>query len=39
VPKELADALAEDFSASIKYLRDRSAGRDPKAPVHTGHGY
>lgn len=37
--RELADALAEDFSASIKYLRARSAGKDPVAPVHTGHGY
>jgi glutamate decarboxylase len=37
--RELAGALAEDFSASIKYLRARSAGKDTKAPVHTGHGY
>jgi len=37
--RELVDALAEDFTASIKYLRKRAAGHNPKPPVHTGHGY
>ena len=37
--RELADALAEDFSASIKYLRKRGATKDAGPPAHTGHGY
>ena len=37
--RELVDALAEDFSASIDYLRSRAAGNNPTPPVHTGHGY
>ncbi len=37
--RELVDALCDDFEASINYLRARSAGHEPKPPVHTGHGY
>ncbi len=37
--RELVDALAEDFSASIDYLRSSAAGNNPTPPVHTGHGY
>jgi glutamate decarboxylase len=37
--RELVDALAEDFAASIEYLRQRAAGNSPKEAVHTGHGY
>jgi glutamate/tyrosine decarboxylase-like PLP-dependent enzyme len=37
--RELADALADDFSASIKYLRQRAAKKDVGPPTHTGHGY
>ena len=37
--RELADALADDFDDSIKYLRERAAGESPVQPVHTGHGY
>jgi glutamate decarboxylase len=37
--RELVDALADDFRASIDYLRKRSAGHDVAPPVHTGHGY
>src|SRR5688500_3911775 len=35
--RELADALADDFDDSIKYLRERAAGGAPDHPVHTGH--
>ena len=37
--RELVDALVDDFSASIDFLRSRAAGGDPEPPVHTGHGY
>ena len=37
--RELVDALADDYRASIEYLRKRGAGHDVAAPVHTGHGY
>lgn len=37
--RELADALADDVSASIAYLRKRAAGHDVAQPVHSGHGY
>ena len=37
--RELVDALGSDFADSINYLRQRAAGKDPVAPVHTGHGY
>jgi glutamate decarboxylase len=37
--RELADALADDFSASIKYLRAKSGGKTPGPPSHTGHRY
>ncbi len=37
--RELVDALADDFSTSIEYLRKRSAGIDSGPPSHTGHGY
>jgi glutamate decarboxylase len=37
--RELVDALADDFAASITFLRERSAGRDVRQPVHSGHGY
>ncbi|MEX1219402.1 MAG: glutamate decarboxylase [Solirubrobacterales bacterium] len=37
--RELVDALADDFSASIKYLRQRGTTKDPGPPAHTGHGY
>jgi glutamate decarboxylase len=37
--RELADALADDFHASITDLRSRSAGRTVRQPIHSGHGY
>ena len=37
--RELADALADDFHASITDLRSRSAGRTVRQPTHSGHGY
>lgn len=37
--RELADALAEDFAASIADLRKRGRGEDVDRPVHSGHGY
>jgi glutamate decarboxylase len=37
--RELVDALADDFHASIADLRKRSGGQDVPRPVHTGHGY
>jgi glutamate decarboxylase len=37
--RELVDALADDFRASIDDLRKRSAGHDVPQPVHSGHGY
>ena len=37
--RELVDALADDFAASIAFLRERSAGREVRQPVHSGHGY
>jgi hypothetical protein len=37
--RELVDALADDFAASIDFLRERSAGRAVRQPVHSGHGY
>ena len=37
--RELADALADDFHASIADLRKRSAGHPVRPPIHTGHGY
>jgi len=37
--RELADALAGDFSASIADLRKRGAGRRVRQPIHSGHGY
>jgi glutamate decarboxylase len=37
--REMVDALCEDFEASIKYLRSKSASKDPGPPAHTGHGY
>jgi glutamate decarboxylase len=37
--RELVDALADDFRASIADLRERSAGRSVRQPVHSGHGY
>jgi glutamate decarboxylase len=37
--RELVDALADDFHASIADLRARSAGQSVRQPVHTGHGY
>ncbi len=37
--RELSDALADDFEASIAYLRERKSGGKPKEPVKRGHGY
>jgi glutamate decarboxylase len=37
--RELADALADDFQASIKDLRERAAGRQVRRPHHSGHSY
>src|SRR3954469_14100136 len=37
--RELADALADDFHASIADLRKRSAGQAVRAPIHSGHSY
>ena len=37
--RELADALADDFHASIEDLRKRAAGHAIRHPVHSGHGY
>jgi glutamate decarboxylase len=37
--RELADALADDFHASIADLRKRSAGHHVRQPVHRGHAY
>jgi hypothetical protein len=37
--RELADALADDFHASIADLRNHSAGHTVRQPVHRGHGY
>jgi glutamate decarboxylase len=37
--RELVDALADDFHASIADLRARSAGQSVRQPVHSGHGY
>jgi hypothetical protein len=37
--RELVDALADDFHASIADLRNRSAGRAVRQPIHRGHGY
>jgi glutamate decarboxylase len=37
--RELVDALADDFHASIVDLRKRAAGHDVRQPVHSGHGY
>ncbi|HEX4717823.1 MAG TPA: glutamate decarboxylase [Thermoleophilaceae bacterium] len=37
--RELVDALADDFHGSIIDLRDRSAGKDVRQTVHSGHGY
>ncbi len=37
--RELADALADDFSASIEYLRARAGKGAPGPAAHTGHGY
>jgi glutamate decarboxylase len=37
--RELADALADDISASIVDLRKRAKGEHVRAPVHRGHGY
>jgi glutamate decarboxylase len=37
--RELVDALADDFHASIRDLRKRSAGHAVRQPVHSGHGY
>jgi glutamate decarboxylase len=37
--RELADALADDFHASITDLRSRSAGQPVRQPTHSGHGY
>jgi glutamate decarboxylase len=37
--RELVDALADDFHASIHDLRKRSAGHAVPQPVHSGHGY
>jgi len=37
--RELVDALADDFHASIAALRARGAGQRVRQPVHSGHGY
>jgi glutamate decarboxylase len=37
--RELADALADDFHASIADLRKRSVGQAVRQPIHRGHGY
>ena len=37
--RELADALADDFHASITDLRSRSAGQTVRQPTHSGHAY
>jgi glutamate decarboxylase len=37
--RELADALADDVSASIADLRKRAAGHHVRKRVHRGHGY
>jgi len=37
--RELADALADDVTASIADLRRRAAGHDVPRAVHRGHGY
>jgi glutamate decarboxylase len=37
--RELVDALADDFHASISDLRERSAGHPARQPIHSGHGY
>ncbi|MDW5598369.1 glutamate decarboxylase [Conexibacter stalactiti] len=37
--RELADALADDISASIADLRRRAAGHHVHKRVHRGHGY
>ena len=37
--RELVDALADDFHASIADLRKRSAGHPVREPVHKGHAY
>jgi glutamate decarboxylase len=37
--RELVDALAEDYRASIADLRTRSAGEHVRQPVHSGHSY
>lgn len=40
--RELTEALADDFDASIDFLREKAkagALEGPKPPVHTGHGY
>jgi glutamate decarboxylase len=36
--RELVDALADDFHASIRDLRKRSAGHAVRQPVNSGHG-
>ena len=37
--RELADALIDDFTASISDLRKRARGHDVRTRVHSGHGY
>ena len=37
--RELADALANDFHASIADMRKRSGGQAVRQPIHRGHGY
>jgi glutamate decarboxylase len=37
--RELADALAADFSESISTLRKRAVGQHVAPRVHSGHGY
>ena len=37
--RELVDALCEDFSDSIAYLRKKGEGKVNAPPAHTGHGY
>ena len=37
--RELVDALCEDFSDSLAYLRKKGEGKVEGPPVHTGHGY
>lgn len=40
--REMVEALADDFEASVTFLRERAAAGatgGPQPAVHSGHGY